>query len=139
MDSFERSDGKVSKYHGAFRYVERIDVLLKALNECTIMRYSNDRNEVIMSYRRNFSLLNSLFKELYPKMNMTERKNFLSSIEILKEEFEDNLHLIIKQKKFSNTFIDMFDEYEINLRAIAEEKGLIMPDLEDDEDVEDDI
>ena len=66
-------DSRQSAYHMAFQYLERIHEILKALDNITVMRArESEPRKLLMIWTDNFSLLNSLYKELVGKMSKAE-------------------------------------------------------------------
>lgn len=120
---------KKSVFHGGFFYLQRIDEILKALDTVTSLRHT-DQNP-IKRWRENYSLLNCLFKEIYPKMKAEEKKEHKEAVTTVKQELEQAIKDFKSKGKTNDKFFLYFDEWELCLRDIAEARGLNMPDKSD--------
>lgn len=131
----EKAEDKKAVFHGGFFYLERINEILKALDHVTTVRHIGPNYETL--WRQNYSLLISLFKEIYPKMNKDERTEHLEASKVVKEQFNSAMQNYKNGNSFSTIFLDYFDLWEINLRDITEMRGLNMPNKADMSDAAD--
>ncbi|MFC1704714.1 hypothetical protein ACFLZ6_00110 [Nanoarchaeota archaeon] len=129
---------KKSLFHGGFAYLERIDGILRALDEIAISNGTCSTLS-IRQYIAWHGLLKSLFKELYPKMGKQEREEHLAMMEevtkgvsILEEASRR------KQTRVPKTIIDSFYFWELSLRDVVGKKGLLMPSKRDGLDATED-
>lgn len=124
MDT-EKSPEKKALFHGGFFYLERINELLKALDIVTMTRYTDP--EQIKLWSQNYSLLNALFKEIYPKMSKEEKEEHIEAATEVKKQWDDAAACYKSGRETSTKFLAYFDVWELNLRDITERKGLNMP------------
>lgn len=133
MSSFSPPENsKESKFHGAFMYLERLDRIFQGLDSVTLAREHGTVDDRIGLWRKNLSLLRTLFKELYPKMTDEEKKKNASYAVATKKQYENALRNTRRRDDgkvdIDLGFVWVFDEWELELRNIAESRGLIMPD-----------
>ena len=120
-----------TQFHGALFYSERINEILKAINTIRLSEADNYNNRSMLNiWQKKYELINGLFSELYGKMNDKERKEHKNGKEVVKIYFLNAKNSYLAGKKTPMFFLDLFDEWELELRALAEKKGLIMPDRE---------
>jgi len=136
---------KKTAFHGGFSYLERIDRLLRALDEVIIpepeaIQYHNLICGLSMfRHSQRLALLKSLFHELYPKMNDDLKEKHTLNRSIADDSFRTAENEVRKnQKRITITFIKYFDRWEMLLRKFVEEKGLLMPTKKDGLDATDD-
>jgi len=122
---------KETKFHGAFLYIERVDKLLKGLDEITFQR-GEDKKDILENVRKNFRVLCALYKELEAKMLGPERKEHAEALVVLTAHYNMAVNLFKKERKFNHQIYRLFDEWEIQLRGVMEKRGLSVPYKEDD-------
>jgi len=122
---------KETKFHGAFLYIERIDKLLKGLDEITFQR-GEDKRQVIENVRKNYRILSVLYKELEAKMLDKEKGEHAEAFNTLTQLYYQTLNLVKKKGTFKHQIYSIFDEWEIQLRGVMEKRGLSMPYKDDD-------
>lgn len=129
-------------YHGGFQYLERLDTIFKSLDLLTVIE-RKDTTPTFEIYQEHLSFLKTLYKELAPKMSnkedintkvegkpvkISQRKHlwyqFLDCASSF-NAFQRSVHEKVETKM---TFLEKFDEFEIELRCVAEDKGLLMPE-----------
>lgn len=116
-----------AQFHGGFFYIERIHKILMAINEITARR--NDNAAHMASYLRvNYNLLNDLFKELSGKMPDKLKKDHLEASQIIKTKLEKVIKDYKTKKEIPMELELLLDGWEVELRAFAEKKGLLVPD-----------
>ena len=131
---------KQTMFHGGFLYVERLDKIFKCLDEICLPTPTQEKSntdkfakqELVMgvTLRRimqRHALLNVLFRELFPKMNPEERTEHKDANKECSSEFRTFQVKILNGGKANPDVLEMFDEWELELRALADKKGLLMP------------
>ncbi len=125
--------GAKTAYHGGFSYLERIDALLKMLDSVVIPEETQEGDAVLcgltpLRHNQRLALLTSLFHELAPKMSAQQKDNHTkaqiyatSLFSIARQQIAD------KNRVIDTRFIAFFNKWELQLRYIVEEKGLLMP------------
>jgi len=116
-----------TKFHGAFFYTERLHRILVSIMQSKGTR-SDNAADIIKNIREYYNLLNCLYSELSAKMTDAQRvehfdtsTHLLKQVEIIKKEYN-------KTKKISILVYTQFDQWDVELRAFADKKGLIVPD-----------
>ena len=132
MNKDETGKEQQTQYHGGMFYTTRIHEILQMLDTLPIMECGNNTAHRAKIWEQRFQLLNSLFKELYCKMNDQERIEHKNGKEVVRTYFVRARGDYLKQRKVNPFFLELFDEWEMELRALAERKGLIMPDKKED-------
>ena len=107
--------------------MERIHEVLKSLDWLSITRENKSGNMVDV-WRKNFLLLNVLFKEVSPKTHPTKKKALKDHKKKLRQLLNVAIYNALKGRKVDISFLDEFDEFELELRQVIEDKGLLMPD-----------
>jgi len=126
---------KKAMFHGGFNYLDRIDKILRALDMITVpdpngyIPQDGTLNGLSMrTHEMRLSLLQNLFKELYPKMGTKEKQEHKEASIKIKKIFYDCLKNHRQQRsKGVGLFSNYFDDWELELRDCVERKGLLMP------------
>jgi hypothetical protein len=127
----EIDEKKKAKFHGAFFYTERLHHIKAALDQITVLRREENSTKV---WYQNYYLLMSLFKEIYPKMEAgegKEREKHKEAAGEVKKQLDAAVKEFNKNGRVSDGFFDAFDEWEMELRSVIQDKGLEMPDKSD--------
>ena len=117
-------------YHGGFLYIYRLDKLFLGLDQVTFERDSE--NDKLHNMKRNFFLLKALFKELHSKMEDKDKDHQVATAEIITIQYKSCLKTFKLRGNFTDDIFDLFDEWELDLRQITADKGLLMPDKEEE-------
>jgi len=104
----------MAAFNLAMPYLERINLLL---------------SEISSSYRNGDSLkmmfsLRSLYREIAPKLNSTERKD-------MKTKFGDLKKKRVITMKEKEDFFEELEEIDIQLRDYLEARGMLIPNSSD--------
>jgi len=133
--------GKKTLFHGGFNYLERIDALLKQLDDVKIPDTESEQSILgigINQYQSRWALLKCLFSELYPKMDELERRSHLLVYKLGEQYFNKTMNDINTHRRMINCdFMELFDSWELELRDMVEKKGLLMPSAKDGLDAAD--
>ena len=117
---------KKTIFHGGWHYLERLNEIFKSLDWASLSREGNENP--IDGWRNNYLLLNVLFKEVYPKIHPTIRAELVQQKKDLRKSLNIAIYNLKQGKKVSLDFFEDFDDFEMMLRQIIEDKGLLMPD-----------
>lgn len=138
----ENENNKKSAFHGGFQQLERINWALQKLNEVVLPRPDIQLQDVIIDgiyfvqHQTRLKLLNKLFGELYSRLNPEERKEHLEAKAECEKAFRLAEGKVIEGKTSTKphqyipvdtSFINLFDEWELELRDQLDKKGLLMP------------
>ena len=127
-----KKDDIKTQFHGGFQFLERVDNILKGLDIVTVSREVTEDKQLLMCWRQNYSLIISLYKELYPKMNDNEKFKHEEIRKFVNQHYNKSIHEFKTQKRTNTEFLNWLDQWELELRQLAENKGLLMPDRESD-------
>lgn len=139
----EEEKGKKSIWHGGATFIERLDILFRYLDATWIpIEYLQNRVPTFKGltynqYEKILSLLSSLFRELSPKME-PELRNKHNSMKIKAENLFYSESNNFRSRMINTNFTEIFNNWELELRAFAESKGLIMPEKRGGLDAADD-
>lgn len=124
------NDDNQSKFNSGVSYLDRCDRLLRALDELTAARGQlTELKEVREGWRKNYYALLALFKELSAKMDKKEKEEtWFKMVEIEKLMLDA---IRTSGGKINISFVREFDELELFLRQIHQDKGLNMPSKAD--------
>lgn len=127
---------KKSQYHGGMQYLERIDAILKAIDQTSIS-FSTDQPTwcglTCAAWQTKHSLLVVLFKEIYPKLTDKEKKYHNEMQLKAATNFTKGRSEMVNPKisRIDSTFMGIFDKWEKELRELVNAKGLLMPSKQD--------
>jgi len=130
MEEFTTKEEKETLYHGGFLYIGRLDKLLAALDQLTLER-DLEKNR-LTTCKKNFHILKALYKELESKMEKDEKKRQEEVSKIVTSVYREAIKSHNQNGTFSYDVFELFDEWEIELRAITEARGLLMPDKDNE-------
>ena len=133
----EENIHKKTAYHGGFSYLERIDRQLKALNHARLPQPEKYEDIIggfgVSEICWRFELLKGLFQELYPKMDEALQKEHRQNQSDIGNEV-NNVRRNVGKKGFSTPILTYLDDWELMLRQIVNDKGLLMPSKQDGSD-----
>lgn len=115
-------------FHGGFNYLERIDNTLKGLDSLHVMLNCAEGDQHIRFTKEWASLIHVLFLELAPKMETELRKEKLNELYAAKAAFRNFMFKVeSNEADIPLDHIAKFEDLELDLRVILEDKGLLMP------------
>lgn len=127
-DMFLETDDGTGKsvFHGGFMYLDRIDEILKNLDHLRVHISYSPQNKSIELYAGILAWLTNLYYELVPKMTKNERAVQERMFYTAKQEYNNFMTESRNKALTTMEFIDTFHNWEIQLRCIVEDKGLLM-------------
>lgn len=127
MQDYGQEEGK-AVFHGGFALIVRLDRIFWGLNEVTLEREKEQTiDRIIELWNNNYSLLCTLYKEISNKMSKKQRDRHETIRETLHKLLLDSMKCLKTGLKTRIDLLDYFDEWEMELRMIVEDKGLNMP------------
>lgn len=118
------------EFNQAIAYLYRIDEIFRRLNLST----------VTTDYEGQYKLLKTLYKEMYPMMSdakkgetFTERERFKQMMDWINADMDKYMKAKRSNRRvrISRSIFNNLDQFEIHLRNLTQDKGMLMPKKKD--------
>ena len=119
-------------FNMAVEDLKRLNSILIGLDRVTMLRELDVGQDKIIRYKENYCLLLACFKNLQCMMKEKEEIEFREAMTFLKKMFNKFKYCVSMNKKVTFDLPYYFDGFELQLRKLAKERGLILPDKKED-------